>query len=89
MFGSVIDEQCSLADLQELEDGQLKLVEGDARGRQERWRPQRPGEGLSHTGISNVYNTEFFSAAKSPPDAVYIHYSHPISSVISNHWCQA
>lgn len=31
MFGSVIDDQCSLADLQELEEGQLKLVEGNAR----------------------------------------------------------
>ena len=52
----------SLADLQELEDELLKSEEGITLWWCTWWRPPGLGGGLYHTGICNVYNTEFPSS---------------------------
>jgi hypothetical protein len=58
----VTDDIHSLADLQELEDELLKSKEGIAFWWCTWWRPPGLGGGLHHTGICNVYNTEFPSS---------------------------
>lgn len=59
----IIDSLCSLADLQELEEGRLKLEGGSALLWRIWWQPwRREEEGIPRIGVCNVYNTEFPSS---------------------------
>jgi hypothetical protein len=61
-YDRIADGIRSLADLQELEDELLMLEEGITLWWCTWWRPPGLGGGLYHTGICNVYNTEFPSS---------------------------
>lgn len=71
----------SLADLQELEDGLLKLEKGIALWWCTEWRPPGLGGGLHHLGICNVYNTEFPSSHR---QTLFTYMSQTISYVLPN-----